>query len=196
MPSTLWSAPVGPLNSVSGTAVTTAVAAPGVDGAPTPQIIIQNGLLNVGTEIRIRAHGELTSTSATPTVIFSLVWNTPGTAIASGVVIAATAAQVINVAATGWPWMLEWDGEIRALSTSAGGNTGSVNGMGKFHSAFGASGSLTAFAAPSAFPTTKALRTVSIDTSINKAVQLGVTLSVTTGTPSVTVDDLIVELLG
>jgi hypothetical protein len=189
MPSTLWSAPVGPLNSTSGTAVTAAAL---TDGSPSPPIIVQNGLLNVGTEMRIRAHGELTSTSATPTVVFSLIWNTPSTAIGSGVVIAATGALAISASQTAWPWMLEWDGEIRALSTSAGGNTGSVNGMGKFHMGT----SLTAYGSPFAFPTTKALRTVSIDTSINKAVQLGITLSVTTGTPSVTVDDLIVELLG
>jgi hypothetical protein len=88
--------------------------------------------------------------------------------------------------------MLEWDGEFRAMSTTGGGNTGSLNGMGKAHRG----SSLTAFAVPEAFPVTKALRTVSLDTSINKQLMLGITLSSVTGSPSITVDDLIVELLG
>lgn len=191
MPQTLWSAPVGPLNSASGPAVTAAAL---TDASPAPPIILPAGLINVGTEMRVRAHGEITSASAIPTVVFSIVWQTPGTAIGSApaVTIAATGALAISASAASWPWMLEWDGEFRALTTGAGGNTGSVNGMGKFHMG----SALTAFAVPAAFPVTKALRTVSLDTSINKAILLGVTLSVTTGSPSITCDDLIVELLG
>jgi hypothetical protein len=191
MPSTLWSAPVGPLNSTSGTAVTGGTSL--TDSSPTPPIIVPAGIVSVGTEIRLRAHGEYTTTSVTPTLTFTIVWNNPGTAIASGVVVAASAAITLTSAsATGWPWMLEWDGEFRALSTVAGGSTGSVNGQGKIH----VGTALTTFGSPFAFPATKALRTVSIDTSISKAVQLGITWSSATGTPSGTCDDLIVELLG
>lgn len=189
MPSTLWSAPIGPLNAASGSAVTAAAL---TDASPAPPIILPAGMISVGTEIRVRAHGEYTSSSATPTVVFGLYWGTPGAAISGAVVIAATAALAIASNAAAWPWMLEWDGEFRALTTNAGGNTGSINGQGKFHQG----SSLTAFTAPGALPITKALRTVSLDTSVNKAIMLGVTLSSTTGAPSVTCDDLIVELLG
>src|SRR6185437_27157 len=124
MPQTLWSAPVGPLNNASGPAVTAAAL---TDASPAPPIIIPAGLLNVGTELRIRAHGEFTVASGTPACIFGLYWG--GIA---GVVLTATASLTLPVG-TGFPWMLEWDGEVRGLSTSAGGNTGSVNGQGKFH---------------------------------------------------------------
>jgi len=183
MPQTLWSAPVGPLNNASGPAVTAAAL---TDASPAPPIIIPAGLLNVGTELRIRAHGEFTVASGTPACIFGLYWG--GIA---GVVLTATASLTLPVG-TGFPWMLEWDGEVRGLSTSAGGNTGSVNGQGKFH--LGAT--LSTYGTVAAHPITKALRTIALDTSVNKIVALGVTLSTVTGTPSVTCDDLIVELLG
>ena len=189
MPSTLWSAPVGPLGNASGTAATTAAL---VDTSPPPPIVIPAGMVSVGTEIRIRAHGEYTCSSATPTMTFGFYWGTPGVAIGSGVAIATGVTAVLSASAAAWPWMAEWDGEFRSLSTGAGGNTGSVNGQGKFH----LGSSLTAFGTPIAFPSTKALRTVSLDTSINKAVMIGITLSSVTGSPSVTCDDLIVELLG
>jgi len=178
-----WSGPVPPMNSASGPAVTAAAL---TDASPAPPVIVPGSMLELGTELRIRAHGEFTLASGSPTCVFGLYWG--GIA---GVVIAASFAVTLPVG-TGWPWMLEWDGECRGQSTVAGGNTGSVNGQGKLHM----STSLTAFAAPTALPLTKALRTVAIDTSLNKVLSLGVTLSTVTGTPSVTCDDLVVELLG
>lgn len=185
-----WSAPVPPLGTASGAAVTGGTSL--ADGSPQPPIIIPGDFLDLGTEIRIRAHGEYTSTSATPTFTFGFYWGTPGVAIGSALALAVTPAMALSASGSSWPWMAEWDGECRLMSTGAGGNTGQINGQGKFH----LGSSLTAFAVPQAMPVTKALRTVSLDTSINKAIMAGVTLSSTTGTPSVTVDDLIVELLG
>lgn len=189
MGSNNWSGPIGNLNSASGGAVT---ATSVTDGTPDPSIILPAGLISVGTEMRVRAHGEYTSTSSVPTLTIGVYWAAPGTAIGSAVVIAAASAVALNASATAWPWMLEWDGEFRALTTKAGGATGSVNGMGKLHMP----SSLTAFTAPTAFPNTKALRTVSLDTSVNNKIMLGITLSATTGSPSFVVDDMVVELLG
>lgn len=189
MPSVLWSAPVGPLGIASGPAVTAAAL---TDGSPPPPAVIEAGMLSPGTEMRVRAHGEYTCSSATPTLTLGVYWGTPGAAISGAVVIASGITAVLSASAASWPWMLEWDGEFRGLSTGAGGNTGSINGMGKIH----LGSSLTAFAVPIAFPATKALRTVALDTSVNKTVMLGITLSSVTGSPSVTCDDLIAELLG
>jgi hypothetical protein len=150
------------------------------------------GLIGLGTEMRIRAHGEMTSTSATPTLKFGFYWGTVGAAISGAVIIAESPATAMSASAASWPWMVEWDGEFRAMSNTGGLNTGSLNGMGKVHRG----SSLTAFAVPEAMPVTKALRTVALDTSVNKQLMMGITLSATTGSPSITVDDLIVELLG
>jgi len=108
-----------------------------------------------------------------------------------GVALAVTNSYTIPVVSN-MPWDLWWEGQVRVLSTVAGGSTGQVQGQGTVH--FGAT--LTTYATPQPFPATLALRTVSIDTSLDKVLTAGCTLSTTTGTPTVTCNGLDVEVLG
>lgn len=186
MPGTLWTAPVGPLQVADGTnpgAATTIV-----DTSPQPPSVIAQTQLNPGTKMRIRAEGNITSTSATPTMTLGFYWGgVAGTAIAtiSGVAISASA--------TSWPWIMEWFGNFRVLDTSAGGTTGTIIGQGRFWWP----SSLTAWASAGIpFPTTAAARTVSVNTTGNNQLALGCTFSSTTGTPTLTCNDLTVELGG
>src|SRR5258707_11081016 len=92
--------PLQPVESGAGTAVTAAALTSGLGGLTLPQ------LPPVGTpggHLSLKATGELTSTSATPTVILGFYIGSVGQAIGSKAVIAASAALVINFAATALP---------------------------------------------------------------------------------------------
>jgi len=191
---TLWRFPLQPQAFAAGTAVTAASLTSGLIGSQFP--VIPGGIYEAGAKLSIRATGEITSTSATPTVILDFRVNSVGSAVGgAGVsVLAASAALAINVAATGWPFIMEYDGTIRSVSTGISAN-GVIHGQGIVYSGFGAAGGLSAIMEPRPFPITVALRTVStLNTQIANQIDLGITLSSVTGTPSVTITDLWAEL--
>lgn len=114
-----------------------------------------------------------------------------GQAIGSKTVIAASAALAISASATAWPFILEYDGTLRTLSSSAG----VIHGQGIAFSWVNVG--LTGTGVPNPMPVTAAARTVStLNTSQVNEIDVGVTLSSTTGSPSVTVTDLWAELSG
>ena len=151
-----WSYPVYPLPQANGTPVSAAALTAG-----TPQLggqapVIPGGVIEAGMRLRLKAFGELTSTSA-----------------------------------TAWPFQMEYEGEFRNL----GGSAGSIHGQGKVESWFNVG--LTGDGTTNPMPTTAALRTVStLNTYQNNQIDVGVTLSVTTGSPSVTVTDVFFDLTG
>jgi len=189
----LWRFPLLPQPNVAGTAVTAAALTSGLLGAPVP--VLPGGIYGDGARLSIRATGEVTSTSATPTVVLDFRMGAVGSAVASEtVVLAASSALAINVAATAWPFILEYDGTIRAVSTGVSAN-GVIHGQGKVFHGFGAAGGLAAAFVVLPFPITAALRTVStLNTQINNQLDVGITLSSVTGTPSVTITDFWAEL--
>jgi hypothetical protein len=186
----VWSYPVQPFDTAAGTAVTAAALTAGTPVPPPVSPPIQLA----GTAIRITANGEITSTSATPTCALGFYLGAVGGAIGSAAVLGVTAGLAISASATAWPFMMKYEGTFRALSTSSGGN-GVVHGQG--YVLWWGNVGLTGTATPNPLPVTAAARTVStINTNTNLQWDVGVTLSVTTGTPSVTITDFTVELLG
>jgi len=186
----VWRFPGTPMADAAGVAVT-AASLTGSGMAKLPKI--PASMLVRGGRLILQATLEITSTSATPTVILDFRVGAPGSAIASKIVLAASAALAINVAATGWPGIMKYEGTYRDLSATAG----VVNGQGTVKSGFGAAGGLSAAMVETPIPITVALRTVStVVTTVDQEIDVGVTLSSVTGTPSVLITNLWAELSG
>lgn len=186
----VWSYPVQPFDTSAGSAVTAAALTAGTPSPPPVAPPIQLA----GTAIRITANGEVTSTSATPTCTLGFYVSPEATAIGSATALCVSPAMALLSTTTAWPFMMKYEGTIRSLSTSSGGN-GVFHGQG--YVLWWGNVSLTGDAAVFPMPTTAAARTVStINTYTNLQFDVGVTLSVTTGAPSVTITDFNVELMG
>jgi hypothetical protein len=195
MPSTLWSAPVPPLGVTSNSA---AVAAALTDYSPQETVILP-GQLNLGTRIRVKAFGSYVSSAATATPTFGIYLSNAGTALVSGTSLALAVTGAITVANTGsasWPWLMEWYGQVRTVSTATAG-TATYFGVGKFFNP----ASISSFAAPFALPITLALRTATQvagggNTQLGQMVSVGIFPNVTTALATITCDELTCELLG
>jgi hypothetical protein len=186
----VWSYPLQPFDTTAGTPVTAAAL---TAGTPTPAPVSPPVQL-AGTMIRIDANGELTSTSSTPTVILGFYVGAPGTAIGSMAVLGVTAALPISASSTLWPFSMKYVGTVRALATGSSSN-GTIHGSGWCASWFnvGLSGAATF----NPLPIVAANRTLTtIPTNGNLQFDVGVTLSSTTGSPSVWVTDFNVEFMG
>lgn len=181
-----WRYPASPLAYAAGTAVTAATLTSGLGGLPLPQL---PPIDRPGGRLVIEAQLEHTSASATPTLTLGLYLGSVGQAIGSRTLIAASSALALSASAAAWPIMLYWSGRFRALSPSAG----VIYGQGWIKQG----SALTTFSSPVPFPITAALRTVStLNTDQVNEVDLGITLSATTGSPSVTVTDFAAEYSG
>jgi hypothetical protein len=195
MPATLWSAPVEQLgnSSVSPATSTTIV------DISQQVVVILAGTLSIGTRVRCRAYGNYISTTTASSIILGFYMNTTGTALTSTpAILAATASTAVaNTSSASWPWMLEYEGHVRALSDPQIGSTNAqMFGQGKAY----LPSSLTAWTL-SAIPITAALRTVQqtatgLITSVNQTVSVACTTAVNTGLTSLTCDEFTVELLG
>jgi hypothetical protein len=185
MPNTVWSAPAYPLSSAAGPPVTAIVL---TAGTPVPAPIIPAGTLQLGSRLILTADLEMTSTSATPTLTLGFYIGAVGGAIGSAAVLAATGANAMSASAVAWPIKLRYHGTIRTLSPTVA----AIQGTGEL--LYGTS--LTAWTA-SPFPLTAAARIVStLNTEQNNQLDVGITLSSATGTPSVTVTGFYAEVLG
>jgi hypothetical protein len=141
-----------------------------------------------GTNIRINAFGNITSTSATPTCTLGLYLGTQGS-IGSAVVLAISPAMAVSASAVSWPWIVDWEGEVRGI-----GSTGSVVGQGQV--SWGGNTGLAADMANFPMPVTAAGRVVAVNFLNPVLLMLGVTLSSTTGTPSVTCQHISMNISG
>lgn len=181
----LWSYPPAPLSPVAGVAVTAAAL---TAGTPVPTPIIPGGALISGSKLRIEADLEMTSSSATPTLTIGFYIGAVGGAIGSATVLVVSAANAMSASAAAWPITLRYKGTFRTLSPSAGAIQGTAELL------YGSS--LTAWAT-TPLPQTAAARTVStLNTQQNNQLDVGITLSSTTGTPSVTCTGFYAEVLG
>ena len=119
--------------------------------------MILPGQLNLGTRIRLRAYGSYVTSAATATPTFGFYLSNAGTSLVAGTSLALAVTGAVTVASTGsasWPWALEWDGQVRTVSTATAG-TATYFGNGKFWNP----ASISSYAAPFALPITLALRT-------------------------------------
>jgi hypothetical protein len=177
---TYWAAPLGPMNFADGTPATATSVA---DCSPAPQKVISPDWLELGTVVRLRARGEYTVGSTATTGTFGFYWGG-----AAGTALAIASAVAMTTSVTSFPWLMEWEGEIRALGTS-----GSIKGHGWL------SVTPTTLITDSPHipvPATAALRTVTIDTTTRKIVTVGAAVSQVTGAPSITCYGLTAEILG
>jgi hypothetical protein len=192
-----WSAPASyPLGASS---LTTSSFTASTLGDISPYACpIPAGLLNIGTRIRLVAHGSYTGTSTTVTLQWGFYLNSVNTAIASAIVLGV--GPVTTVASlTGCPWLIEYWGHVAAVSGAGTGAGASFVGRGRF--TVGAS--LTAFVSPTTpIPQTLAAVTVAQaagagSTITEQNIQLGLTpgASVTNLTNVIT-DELTCELIG
>jgi hypothetical protein len=182
---TYWRAPVPPLGYADGPTYTTASLG---DISPVPAVTVP-AILELGTRMHVSAHGSISS-SATPTLILGVYWTAIGTATPGIALGVSTAVTLVSSSSALWTWALDWEGEVRALSTTAGGSTGSIKGSGKLWMP----ASLTQFQAPYVIPATDALKTVAIPTSTSNNVMIGATPSATT--LSIICQHLDAELIG
>lgn len=181
-----WRYPPAPIPAAAGTAVTAAALTSGLGGLPLPQL---PAIDRTGGRLIIDVALEHTSTSATPTVTLGVYIGSVGQAIGSKTVLAVSSALAISASAAAWPIILHYWCRFRTLSPSAG----VIYGQGFILQGT----SLTAFAAAVPLPITQALRTVStLNTDQVNEIDFGITLSSTTGSPSITVADFAAEYSG
>jgi hypothetical protein len=182
----LWTYPpsVSGVSSAAGTAVTAAAL---TAGTPAPPPVLPP-IPFAGVRLRIVCDLEMTSTSATPTLTLGVYLGAVGGAIGSATVLGVTGANALTATTTAWPIKMYWDGTFRNLGTAV-----TMHGTGHLLYA----SSLTAWAT-TPFPLTAAARVTAatINTEINNQLDVGITLSSTTGSPSVTVTELHARLDG
>lgn len=145
--------------------------------------VIPAGRLDAGTKLHVSARGNF-STTGTPTLSLGFWIGTRALAIA--IDLAISSAITTGSGAAAWPWIMVWEG----LCTKAD-VAGSLIGQG----ALKLGTALTTFGAEVPIPITAALRTVAIDTTIERAIGVSAAFSASSVSNQVQVDDLRVLIL-
>ena len=151
--------PLTPLHVADGTAFNTFTTFQ--DVSPSPQLVIPQQMMDVGMELYLYAHGEF-STTGTPTLSLGF-WFNGAAGAAPTSILAQSSAITTGSGAAAWPWECWWRGRLRSI-----GSSGSFKGVGSL--ILGTS--LTAVSL-SPVPITQALRTVTVDTTANRAIGVG-----------------------
>ena len=168
--------PLTPLHVADGTAQTTFTTFQ--DVSPSPQLVIPQQMMDVGMELYLYANGEF-STTGTPTLSLGFWFN--GAALAAPTsILAQSSAITTGSGAAAWPWECWWRGRLRAIGAS-----GSFKGMGSL--ILGTS--LTAQSLVP-IPITQALRTVTVDTTANRAIGVGAAWGTSSASNSITTYNL------
>lgn len=173
-----WVSPVPPFHNAAGVAL--ANSATLTDISPAPNITLPAGWANIiGAEIEIHAHGFF-STTATPTLLLGFYYG----GVAGALPLAASSA-VTTGTATLWPWIMRYRGVVRSPAAA-----GSINGQGEL--LLGTA--LTTFATRP-IPEVAASRTVTIDTTVAKAITVGAQWGAASASNTITCDDISVKLI-
>jgi len=147
--------PVGPFAPAIGNAFNTFTARQDVSPQPLP--VVNANAARPGLKVKIEAEGEF-STTGTPTLSIGCYIGTVAGVITT--VLAEYTAAATGTTAASWPWRLEYRGIFTAVGT-----TGTMVGMGEVELGT----SLTAVSAIQ-IPSTLALRTITWDTTIARAI--------------------------
>lgn len=167
-----------------------AISATSLTSSGLMQPLLPAGVLQPGAMIRLGATGEVTSSSATPTLTLGFYLVTPGGSVAFGTAIAVTAALPISASAAAWPFIMKYKGTFRAVGAS-----GTLHGQGTCE--YGANSGLGSAMSIYPLPITQAARTVtSLVLNNDQCFDVGVLLSSATGSPAVTITDLWGEIAG
>lgn len=167
--------PLLPLRSAVGAAFASFTTKQDISPQPVPVLRAGQGMRGQG--LWLKACGEYSSlTGASLTLGFWI-----GTAALSITVsLAETSVFTTGTTPTAWPFDLEWSGLI-----VADGTAGSIVGQGSCS----LGSSLTAMTA-TPFPITQALRTVAIDTTIDRAFGVSATWGASSASNTIKVNDL------
>jgi hypothetical protein len=145
--------------------------------------VVPAGKMRAGSKLWVRACGNF-STTATPTLSLGFWIGTR--ALAMTIDLAISSAITTASGAAAFPWMMEWEGFCTKADVS-----GTLLGQGKLYLGT----ALTTFATPVPIPITQALRTVAIDTTIERAFGVSAAYSASSASNQVQVDDLRVLIL-
>ena len=165
--------PVGPFHTAAR-ATNTFTAKQDVSPSPVP--VIPAGKLRAGTKLHIRAAGDYTTTG-TPNLTLGFWLGTRALAITVDIALTSV---ITTATATAWPWWMEWDGLCTAVGTA-----GTLLGQGQAQ----LGSALTTFNSEVPLPITAALRTVTIDTTIERAIGVSATWSASSASNQVTVNN-------
>ena len=134
--------------------------------------------LRAGSKLVVSARGNAGCT-ATPTLGLGFWIGTRALAMTIDLAISSLITMASGV--TSVPWIMDWEG----FCTSVGA-TGSLIGQGKLY----LGSSVTVFNTPVPIPISAALRTVAIDTTIERAIGVSAAFSASNSLNQVQVDDL------
>jgi len=152
------------------------------DVSPSPLPVVNAGTARIGQKLWLKANGEF-STTGTPTLSLGFYIGTVAAAITTDIAISSLITTGSGAAA--WPWEMEWLGTFTALGTA-----GTIVGSGELKLGT----SLTAWTtAP--IPITQALRTVTWDTTIARAIGVSAAYSASSASNTVKVNNLAAVLL-
>src|ERR1044071_6900037 len=154
--------PIGPFHQAAGTAFGPFTTQQ--DVSPTDLPVITAGRLRKGSKVWIQAFGEF-STTGTPNITLGFWFGTRAGSITGDIALSSVITTGSGAAA--WPWAMEWFGVCTATGTS-----GTLVGGGELKLGT----SLTAWTS-TPIPITQALRTVTIDTTIERAIGVSGTWS-------------------
>jgi hypothetical protein len=169
--------PVGPFPPAASAAFNTFTTKQNVVTAGNVPVI-PPGKLRAASKLEVEARGNF-STTVTPTLSLGFWIGTR--ALAMTIDLAISSAITTASGAASFPWIMRWSG----LCTAAGA-TGSLLGQGEL--LLGTA--LATFAQPVPIPITAALRTVAVDTTIERAVGVSAAYSASSVSNAVQVDDL------
>jgi hypothetical protein len=167
--------PLTPLHVADGASFSTFTTF--IDVSPVPQLVLPQQMMDVGTELYLYASGEF-STTGTPTLSIGFWFN--GAAGAAPTSILAQSNTITTGTATAWPWEAWWRGRLRAIGSSA-----QFVGLGTLELGT----SLTAYSL-NPMPITQALRTVTVDTTANRAIGVGAAWGTSNASNSILVHHL------
>lgn len=165
-----WVAPLPPFHTADGTAYATSTTL--TDVAPTPQVLLPAGLLEVGTRLEFYAFGRYSNTG-TPTLTLGIYSGTIGQAIGSAAVVCATSALTTVSGVTNRTWRLEGHAQVRAAGTS-----GSVLGIAEVSNITTNGTDLAPATAPAA---------VTLDTTVARYLTVGATWGTSSASNTLTV---------
>jgi hypothetical protein len=173
-----------PFAAVDGPAVTTPASL--TDATPLPAPEIPGQMLQPGGIVYINVIGRFTSTATPGTTTFGIYLAKSAVAIASATLVVASAALVPLASQTNKTFMIQaW---MEVVSIGAGGA-----GVGQVRAA-GICFGMVAAGSVDLIPATAPMAAVSVDTTANQRILIGVTPSVTTG--STTLHDVTAEYSG
>jgi hypothetical protein len=172
--------PVLPFHPAAGAAFASFTSKQDISPQPLP--VIRAGQFHIGSKVWVKACGEYSSLTGAALTLGLWIGTATGTITVS---LAETSVFTTGTTPAAWSWDLEWMGTIVTHAVS-----GSVVGQGLCN----LGSSLTAVTA-TPFPITQALRTVTVDTTIDRAIGVSATWGASSASNTIKTNELIVMLL-